>query len=231
MFGAKKAAEPTSPAKSSRPTTPPKTSQSAWSGWAGTAAVGGALLAGAAAGVAYYKDDLNLSVSWATDHLKYVGNLWDTESLDQRVEDLIDIERDHGVIFKTWVYDLPYPSDNHSCFRGFHLRSLYTVLPPNPPEFLTSRTFVVLPKYTSRAKPHFLPANNATASDEIQGHVGMFAGNTNDGYYKLGLDCADIIRDAVLASRGIAPSNSSSKEPNAGTYPSSKDEQNDLIQF
>lgn len=95
-FGAKKATQPVS-----SPSQPP---QSAWSKWAGPAAyaVGGAFLAGAAAGGAYYKkDDLTQGLTWATDHMKYVGNLWDEAALDQRVEALIDIERDHGVIFRT----------------------------------------------------------------------------------------------------------------------------------
>ena len=67
-------------------------------------AVGGAILAGAVAGGAYYKrDDLTQGLSWATDHMKYVGNLWDEESLNQRVEALIDIEKERGVIFRTLV--------------------------------------------------------------------------------------------------------------------------------
>ena len=95
-FGAKKAAQPAPP--------PSQPSQSAWSKWAGPTAyaVGGALLAGAAAGSAYYKkDDLTQGLTWATDHMKYVGNLWDEAALDQRVEALVDIERDQGVIFRT----------------------------------------------------------------------------------------------------------------------------------
>jgi hypothetical protein len=95
-FGAKKATQPAPP--------PSQPAQSAWSKWAGPTAyaVGGALLAGAAAGGAYYKkDDLTQGLTWATDHMKYVGNLWDEAALDQRVEALIDIERDQGVMFRT----------------------------------------------------------------------------------------------------------------------------------
>jgi len=209
-FGAKKAAQPA--ARNTRPSTPPpKASQSSWTSWAGTAAVGGAILAGAAAGVAYYKkDDLTQGFSWATDHLKYVGNLWDVESLDQRVEALIDIEREHGVVFRT----------------------LYSILPPSPPEFLTSRTFVVLPKYGSRATSHFLPASNSIASDEIQGHVGMFAGNTNDGYYQLGLDSAGMIRDAVMWKRGILENTPSTPRKSRRRSPAKeKPKQEDLIRF
>lgn len=101
-FGAKKAATPTpapQPAASNSPT-----SSSLWGRWAAPAAyaVGGAILAGAAAGGAYYKrDDLNVGFTWATDHMKYVGNLWDEEALKRRVEALIDVEDQEGVTFRT----------------------------------------------------------------------------------------------------------------------------------
>jgi len=103
-FGAKQAAEPTPKAtksKASSEESQTKPAQSSWGGWTGAAVVGGAILAGAAAGVAYYKkDDLTGGLNWASDHLKYVGNLWDNAALEQRVDALIDIERDHGVIFR-----------------------------------------------------------------------------------------------------------------------------------
>lgn len=79
---------------------------SGWTRWAAPAAyaIGGAILAGAAAGGAYYaRDHLNQSYSWLMDHMKYVGNLWDEESLNQRVETLVDIEEKHGVIFRKFV--------------------------------------------------------------------------------------------------------------------------------
>ena len=61
-------------------------------------------MAGAVAGGAYYnRSDLTQGLSWATDHMKYVGNLWDEESLNQRVEALIDIEKERGVTFRTLV--------------------------------------------------------------------------------------------------------------------------------
>ncbi|KAJ3509253.1 hypothetical protein NLJ89_g5321 [Agrocybe chaxingu] len=183
-FGAKKATQPA-------PQPNATTNQSAWSRWAGPAAyaMGGALLAGAAAGGAYYKkDELTQGLGWATDHLKYVGNLWDEPGLEKRVEGLVDIEKEHGVVFRT----------------------LYTSLPPKLPEFLTTRTFIVLPKYGSCAKESFLPANNGIAANEIEGHTGMFSAATNDGYYQLGLTSAQIIRDAIQTSRGIVGSRPSS---------------------
>jgi hypothetical protein len=60
------------------------------------------LLAGAAAGTAYYKrNDINVGYTWATDHMKYVGTLWDEDSLKKRVDDLMQIEEEMGVLFRT----------------------------------------------------------------------------------------------------------------------------------
>ena len=76
-------------------------------------------MAGAVAGGAYYKkDDLTQGLSWATDHLQFVGNLWDEEALNQRVEALIDIEKDRGVIFRTLV---------HICLCRLSMFNLYCI--------------------------------------------------------------------------------------------------------
>ena len=78
---------------------------------------------------------------------------------------------------------------------------LYVLLPPTPPRYLSSRTFILLPKLYTPAAPHFLPAKNGLATEEILAHTGMFSAATNDGYYELGLDTAKIIQEA-LASGG-----------------------------
>ena len=86
-------------------TAPPASpaSSAPWAKWAVPAAygVGGLLLSGAAAGAAYYKrDDLGMGYKWATDHMKYVGTLWDEEKLKKRVERLVEIENSLGVTFR-----------------------------------------------------------------------------------------------------------------------------------
>ena len=72
--------------------------------------MGGALLAGAA-GTAYYKrDDIGIGYTWVTDHLKYVGNLWNKNELEARLDKLFAIEAEMGVLFHTCaslVPDLP----------------------------------------------------------------------------------------------------------------------------
>lgn len=162
------------------------TVESGWAKWAPAAyAVGGALVASAAAGTAYYRrDDIGSGYSWATDHMNYVRNLWDEEALRKRMRDLDDIQVHLGVTF---------------C-------SFYTLLPPAPPSFSSPRTFVILPQRTSPIAAHFLPAINHQAADEVQAHTNMFNPRSNDGYYQLGLDTAKIIREAVMAARGITES-------------------------
>ena len=75
---------------------------SLWQKWAAPAALamGGALLAGAAAGTAYYKrDDIGIGYTWVSDHLKYVGNLWNKDELEVRLHRLFAIEAQMGVLF------------------------------------------------------------------------------------------------------------------------------------
>ena len=96
-------------------------------------AIGGAIMAGAVAGGAYYKkDDLTQGLSWATDHMKYVGNLWDEQSLNQRVDALIDIEKERGVIFRTsvniYLLSLMSAQPFRPLFTGYML-----FFPPNLP--------------------------------------------------------------------------------------------------
>ncbi|KAJ7498749.1 hypothetical protein FB451DRAFT_1202900 [Mycena latifolia] len=180
-FGASKAANPASPTK---PATPP--AASGWGKWAGSAtyAVGGALLAGAAAGATYYnRDGLNLGYTWAADHMKYVGHLWDADALNRRVDFLVNAEAQEGVVF----------------------RNFYTYLPPTPLLHDSVRTFIVLPKKNSPAEPYFVLARNGLAPDELEAHTGMFSGKTNDGYYDLGLQTAQLIRDAVISVRNAIP--------------------------
>jgi len=177
-LGTKKATTATTPAAG--PSAP--ASSPGWAKWAAPAAyaVGGAILAGAAAGSAYYKrEEINVGFGWAADHMKYVGNLWDEAALMKRVEALINLEEQAGVTFRTF----------------------YTVIPATPP-FSEARMFIVLPKHATRQFAYFLPASNKLAPDEIQAHTGMFGAKTNDGYYELGLAAAKIIRESLHSARG-----------------------------
>ncbi|TFK22337.1 hypothetical protein FA15DRAFT_671630 [Coprinopsis marcescibilis] len=197
--------------------------KSAWSKWGGPAAyaIGGAVLAGAAAGGALYaRDQLTQGYTWATDHLKYVGTLWDEPSMKARVESLVDIEEQDGVVF----------------------RNFYTCLPPKLPTYLTSRSFAVLPDYGSRAVSRFEAANNGVAEDEIQAHTGMFSPGTNDGYYELGLKAATLIQEVFQRSmvpqtrttswpRPTSPAWSQMPETNSTPPPSGNKVEGDLISF
>ncbi|KAJ7638933.1 hypothetical protein FB45DRAFT_827564 [Roridomyces roridus] len=191
-FGASKAS---SSSPSSNPgTPPPPATASGWGKWAGAAtyAVGGALLAGAAAGATYYnREELGLGIDWATGHMKYVGNLWDQDALNRRMEFLVNSKKQEGILF----------------------RNFYTYLPPTPLLSDAARTFVVLPKTGSPAEPYFILARNGLAADPVEAHTHMFSGKTNDGFYDLGLQAAQLIREVVLDDR--APAAPPSTAPDA----------------
>lgn len=85
------------------PGTSETSSASAWGKWVPTAyAIGGAVVAGATAGAAYMRrDDITSGYTWASDHMKFVGNLWDEKSMRERLDNLLAAQADHGIIFKT----------------------------------------------------------------------------------------------------------------------------------
>lgn len=104
-FSAGKAAQgaPSASSSAAAPNAAQKSAATGWGKWVGPTAyaIGGALLAGAAAGGAYYaRDHLNTSYTWLMDHMKYVGNLWDETSSQKRLEALVDIDEQHGVVFR-----------------------------------------------------------------------------------------------------------------------------------
>lgn len=85
------------------PGTSESSSASAWAKWAPAAyAIGGAVIAGATAGAAYMRrDNITSGYTWASDHMKFVGNLWDEKSMRERLENLLAAHTDHGIVFKT----------------------------------------------------------------------------------------------------------------------------------
>ncbi|KAG9317470.1 hypothetical protein JVU11DRAFT_1672 [Chiua virens] len=161
--------------------TPETTTASPWAKWAPAAyALGGAVIAGTTAGAAYMRrDDITSGYTWASDHMKFVGSLWDEKMLRARVDNLLAAHSDHGIVFKIF----------------------YVFLPASPPTQPDPRTFVVLPPRSSPAFVHYVPSSNCVATDEIQAHMGMFNAGNNDGYYRLGLETAQVIREALAASR------------------------------
>lgn len=59
---------------------------------------------------------------------------------------------------------------------------------------------MVLPSRSSPAFAHYAPSSNCVAKDEVQAHTGMFKAANNDGYYQLGLQTAQVIREALRMS-------------------------------
>jgi len=75
-----------------------------WQRWGTTAlAVGGAVIAaGAAASATYYnKDEIGIGYTWATDHMKYVKNLWEEGEMNKRLDTVVDFDKKMGILFRT----------------------------------------------------------------------------------------------------------------------------------
>ena len=82
---------------------PSSPSSGRWGRWGQAAyAVGGAVIAGAAVGTAYYhRPNIESGYGALTEHMQYVGALWDKNALAQRVRNLVEGETKHGVLFRT----------------------------------------------------------------------------------------------------------------------------------
>lgn len=76
---------------------------STWAKWAPAAyAIGGAVLAGATAGAAYMRrDDITFGYAWASDHMTFIGSLWDEQAMRERLDNLLAVHKDHGIVFRT----------------------------------------------------------------------------------------------------------------------------------
>lgn len=69
--------------------------------------MGGAILAGAAAGTAYWKRNEVAQYgaqvagvgTWMRDHMQYIGNLWDEKAMAQRVDAVMQIAEEGGIAF------------------------------------------------------------------------------------------------------------------------------------
>jgi len=74
-----------------------------WGRWGQAAyAAGGALIAGAAVSTAYYhRANIESGCGFLTEHMQYVGALWDRDALGKRVRNLVEGETTHGILFRT----------------------------------------------------------------------------------------------------------------------------------
>lgn len=74
-------------------------------------------MATAAAGTAYARrQDIGSGVTWAQDHMKYVGNLWDEQKLGERVERLMKLSKEsfdggEGIVFRKYDFHLSLACD------------------------------------------------------------------------------------------------------------------------
>ncbi|KAM0792888.1 hypothetical protein ACM66B_002650 [Microbotryomycetes sp. NB124-2] len=137
----------------------------------GAAAVG----ALGAAGAAYFhRDAIGTSLSWATSHLSFVGELWKTAELERRIQ-RITAATHEGV--------------------GFHC--FYTYLPASANA--GARTFCVLPT-SPDVSALWSPNTNTRADTEITAHIEMFT-EKSDGLYSLGQETCRLMSDWLDEAR------------------------------
>ncbi|BGP05328.1 hypothetical protein JCM10049v2_001133 [Rhodotorula toruloides] len=156
---------------------PPAESASAtpgsnWMSFPYIAAAGVTAVFGAAGAAYYNRDTLAKHWTWATSHLSFVGELWKTDELEKRLQEVVKA-KEKGV--------------------GFHC--FYTLIPAKGTA--PDRTFLVLP-HSPALRAHFTPSRTVQASDEIGAHIHMF---DSDATYSLGQETAKLITEWVEKSR------------------------------
>lgn len=178
----------------------PTPSNTTWYG------LGALALGAAAAGTAYYRrEDLANGWKYGSDHLSFVGNLWDEEGMRKRLGDVATLCESRNIVFRKWVVclkilqKLPWSTCVFSCPRAKPqpFNSYYTYLPPDPPNYLVARTFTVLPPLSHPLFKRWIPATSTLAKDEVGAHMYMFNPKTNDGFYDLGLNVVNVIGERV----------------------------------
>lgn len=127
-----------------------------------------ALAGGAAAGAYLNRERLGGAYGWVSDHLMFVGNLWDENVLRKRLSDIVELPE---VLFH--------------CY--------FTRLPARKARGERERTFIILPSRAAKSAGSFTPMDNTVAADEVEAHVGMFSPKANSSFYELGLRSAALI--------------------------------------
>ncbi|KAI9622960.1 hypothetical protein H4Q26_014902 [Puccinia striiformis f. sp. tritici PST-130] len=173
----KSSSEPEKKDQTPKTSTTPTNAGSNWMKF-GLAAVGVAGLAAAAGTTYWQKDKITENLGWATSHLDYVKELFETDRLNQRMIEILKIR----------------PVVNFHCF--------YTEI-PKADASTDDRHFIILP--TSKTQPTGIDASfsvnrNQKAPNEINAHTTMFNQNMNSGYWNLGKESARLISDWIQES-------------------------------
>lgn len=63
--------------------------------------MGAVALGAAAAGTAYYRrEDFVNGWKWGSEHMRFVGNLWDTKAMEGRMVDMAELVQARGIGFR-----------------------------------------------------------------------------------------------------------------------------------
>lgn len=119
---------------------------------------------------------------WASDHLEFVGVLFEGKALEMRLERMVE----------------------HGLETGFVFRTFFTQLRENSKMSIHLRTFIDLPSSRGAIATYFVRALNNSAKNELGAHRGMFKDETNDGFDWLVSKTTKLIKSAVMSTRGEA---------------------------
>jgi hypothetical protein len=156
----------------------------AWSRWGKYAMFAGAAGAVAAGGAAAYmkRDTLSEGAKWMGSHLEFVGCLARKQELQTRITNIINLEKETSIAF----------ANLYTCL-GRAVEG--TGKNPEWAEDLlgSERTFCILPRPTSEARPYFYPMINDKATAETGAHMQMFTPRDNPGYYGMSEKAKELI--------------------------------------
>ncbi|KAF9142253.1 hypothetical protein BGX30_003058 [Mortierella sp. GBA39] len=150
----------------------PKPASSGW-GWGSIALGIGAAVVATGAAVVINKH-MNDGMQYVTSHIQFVGILWNSVQLKQRVDDILR---------------LPI---------GFHCFYTRVRIPASSTNNWTSgsRTFVELTSIADATEP-FFSARECSGQDEIEAHMEMFNPAKNFDYYPMGEETVKRVRVMV----------------------------------
>ncbi|EPQ28346.1 uncharacterized protein PFL1_04173 [Pseudozyma flocculosa PF-1] len=143
-------------------------------------ATGAVALAGGAAASYFNKDKIGGAYGWVSDHLAFVGNLFDNQAMRRRLDDLVSQPQ---ILFHCYYTRLP----------PRRIAGTQTTTP--------ERTFIILPPRDGKSAALFTPMDNAKSADEVDAHISMFNAKNNPLYFDLGLREWRVAGPALLVLR------------------------------
>ncbi|KAF9959959.1 hypothetical protein BGZ72_008288 [Mortierella alpina] len=148
------------------------TSSSKW-GWGSIALGVGAAVAATGAAIVVNKH-MNTGMEYVTSHIQFVGILWNSAQLKQRVSDVLRLPMG----FHCFYTQVQIPAGSSNNWKS------------------STRTFVELSSATKEMQSYF-SARQCSGQDEIEAHMEMFNPAKNFDYYPMGEETVKRVKNMV----------------------------------